>query len=200
LVRSADGVIAYTDDGARQAIAWGVDPGNVTAMGNTVDVERVNRQGSIVTPERLDAVRRDLGLEGPVFLFIARPTPWKRLDVAIEAMRILMDRGLTGHLLVVGSGPNLAGYVGQAHGVPIRPLHRGVTDEDALAVYFATSDLVLIPGAVGLAVNHAFAYGLPIMTSKGAQHGPEMALAKHGTNALLIEHARHPILRTPSSR
>jgi glycosyltransferase involved in cell wall biosynthesis len=187
LVRSVDGVIAYTDEGARQALEWGVDPDRVTAMGNTIDVERVQRARRDVAQERLDSVRRELGLEGPVFLFIARPTPWKRLDVAIEAMRILMGRGLTAHLLVIGSGTNLARYVVQAHGVPSVHFIGGLTEEDALAVYFAVSDLVLVPGAVGLAVNHAFAYGLPLMTSRDAHHGPEMAIAKHGTNALLIE-------------
>jgi glycosyltransferase involved in cell wall biosynthesis len=192
LARSADGVIAYTDDGVRQALAWGVDADSVTAVGNTMDIERVKQARQHVLPERLDAVRRDLGLEGPVFLFIARPSPWKRLDIAIEAMRILKDRGLMAHLLVVGSGPNLARYVVQAHGVPSVNFIGEVTDEDALAVYFAASDLVLIPGAVGLAVNHAFAYGLPLMTSRDVQHGPEMALAQHGRNALLIDACEAP--------
>ena len=186
LVGWADGVIAYTEEGSQQALEWGKNAASVIAMGNTIDTERAERARDSVTPEDVDRFKSERGLGNAVFLFIARPTPWKRLDTAIEAVRILNGRGLRTDLLVVG-----AEGAAQA-GVPTTASDRvhflGVeTRDEVLATYFAAADLVLVPGAVGLAVNHAFAQGRPIVTARHAQHGPEMAIAEHGRNAWLVE-------------
>ena len=186
LVTWADGVIAYTEEGSQQALEWGKDAASVIAMGNTIDTERAERARDRVTPEDVDRFKSERDLGNAVFLFIARPKPWKRLDLAIEAVRILNYRGLRTDLLVVGA-------VDTAHaGVPTTASDRvhflGMeTRDEVLATYFAAADLVLVPGAVGLAVNHAFAQGRPIVTARHAQHGPEMALAEHGRNAWLVE-------------
>jgi hypothetical protein len=51
---------------------------------------------------------------------------------------------------------------------------------------------MLIPGYLGLAVNHAFAFGVPVVSqaSPGAMrfHSPEVAYIKQGENGLLSEH------------
>ena len=50
-------------------------------------------------------------------------------------------------------------------------------DEERLAGYYLASDLVVFPGAVGLSVNHALAYGVPVLaferTPQGPHHHPE---------------------------
>jgi len=46
---------------------------------------------------------------------------------------------------------------------------------------------VVIPGAVGLAINHAFAHGLPLVTRTGALHGPEIEYLEDGVNGRLVE-------------
>lgn len=190
LIMAADGVIAYGDEGAERAISWGVTPGKVVAMGNTIDVERVTRARANLQVEDVDRLKSELGLTGHVFLFIARPTPWKRLDVAIDAVRQLAERKVDAHILIVGTGADLQQYVAQARDMPFVHFIGGESDEEKLAVYFAASDLVLIPGAVGLAASHAFAYGLPLVTAATAEHGPEMVLARDGENSLLLEACR----------
>ena len=187
LIRSADGVIAYGEAGAERARAWGVTPTAVVAMGNAVDLERVVAARSTLGVEAVKALRRGLDLMGPVFLFIARPTPWKRLDVAIETMRILAARGVTAHMLVIGGGAGLPRYMAQAASLKSVHFLGSIIDERALAPYFAVADLVFIPGAVGLAVNHAFAYGLPLVTARDVPHGPEMAVARHDVNSVIVE-------------
>ena len=187
LVRAADGVIAYGEAGAERARAWGVSSRAVVAMGNAVDLERVVAARFAVGVEAVKALRRDLDLTGPVFLFIARPTPWKRLDVAIETMRVLAARGVTAHMLVIGGGASLPRYMAQAANLKSVHFLGSIIDERALAPYFAVADLVFIPGAVGLAVNHAFAYGLPLVTARDVPHGPEMAVARHDVNSVIVE-------------
>lgn len=188
MVRAADGVMAYTDEGVRQALEWGVAPACVGAIGNTLDLDRVARAKKSLDHDRVARLREAHRLDGLVLLFIGRPTPWKRLDVAIDAVRCLRQRGLSAHLLVVGTGASIQHYVARAVGLEYVHFLGGITDEDDLATVFAATDVVVIPGAVGLAVNHAFAYGVPLVTSRSAPHGPEMAIAEHDRNALLVEH------------
>ena len=42
------------------------------------------------------------------------------------------------------------------------------------AAYFSIADLMVIPGLVGLAIVHGFAFGLPIITTTTPGHGPEI--------------------------
>ncbi len=191
IVTRADGVLAYSTAGAQVARGWGTDEDTTVALGNTLDTDAIAQARARVRPEHANATRAALGLAGTVCLFVARPTPPKRLDVAIDTMRLLAnDAQRETHLLVIGDGADLAAYREQAAGLSNVHFLGEVLDEAELATYFAVSDIVMIPGAVGLAVNHAFAYGLPILTSVNAPHGPEMELALEGRNALLMPDQR----------
>src|SRR5690606_22004900 len=46
--------------------------------------------------------------------------------------------------------------------------------------YFLDAHIMVIPGAVGLSILHAYSFGLPIITSKNSSHGPEIELFKEG--------------------
>ena len=187
LVTGADGVLAYTSAGAKQAASWGVPLERVAALGNTLDLSRIDDARRSARPNDVALLRDTLGLEGTICLFIGRPHHAKRLDVAIDAMRLLGDENIPAHLIIIGTSRELPTYVERAQGMSNVHFIGEVLDEAVLARYFALTDLVLIPGAVGLSVNHAFAYGVPILTSADAPHGPEMAIAIHGQNALIAE-------------
>ena len=61
-----------------------------------------------------------------------------------------------------------------------------VQDSDALGRIFRASDAVVIPGYVGLAVNHAFAHGLPVITCQSELHSPEIDYVEPGINGLIL--------------
>jgi hypothetical protein len=48
------------------------------------------------------------------------------------------------------------------------------------------SRAVVIPGYLGLAINHAFAHGRPIVTRKHDFHSPEIEYLTEGEDSLLI--------------
>ena len=48
-----------------------------------------------------------------------------------------------------------------------------VTDPEVLRDFFSRAIAYVSPGAVGLAVLHAFAYGVPVITGRENYHGPE---------------------------
>jgi hypothetical protein len=46
---------------------------------------------------------------------------------------------------------------------------------------------VVVPGSVGLAVNHAFAHGRPIVTRASRLQSPELEYIEHGRNGLIVD-------------
>jgi predicted RNA-binding Zn-ribbon protein involved in translation (DUF1610 family) len=61
-----------------------------------------------------------------------------------------------------------------------------IQDSAALSRIFRASDAVVIPGYVGLAVNHAFAHGRPVITCRSAIHSPEIDYIEHDVNGLIL--------------
>jgi glycosyltransferase involved in cell wall biosynthesis len=44
---------------------------------------------------------------------------------------------------------------------------------------------VVLPGTVGLAVNHAFAFGRPVVTRQNSLHPPEITYIEPGRNGII---------------
>jgi glycosyltransferase involved in cell wall biosynthesis len=62
-----------------------------------------------------------------------------------------------------------------------------VADQVEVARHMRVATAVVIPGAVGLAANHAFAQGVPLITKKGPFHGPEVEYLEPGVNGLIVD-------------
>jgi glycosyltransferase involved in cell wall biosynthesis len=64
-----------------------------------------------------------------------------------------------------------------------------IYEEDILAPYFLSSNIFVHTFAVGLSINHAFGYGLPIITHNDISlHGPEIVLFQENYNGLSYKH------------
>jgi glycosyltransferase involved in cell wall biosynthesis len=95
-------------------------------------------------------------------------------------------------LTVIGDGPDAErtrAAIGDQLGKSIH-LVGALYDEEALASYFLSADVVLFSGAVGLSVNHALAYGVPVIahdrTPSGPHHHPEIAYVVDGVTGLRV--------------
>jgi glycosyltransferase involved in cell wall biosynthesis len=189
MLRVATDFLAYTARGAAHAMRSGMPSDRVTVLNNTIDISgEVAAHAKAQSLDRF-ALRRELGLsaEAVVFLFVGRLNAPKRVDALIEAVRtIRRQQPVAIEVLIVGSGPaesqlrRLAGdeawcrFLGQ------------VQNSDALSRIFRASDAVVIPGYVGLAVNHAFAHGLPVITCQSDIHSPEAEYIEPEVNGLIL--------------
>lgn len=61
-----------------------------------------------------------------------------------------------------------------------------VYDPIKIAELYSLSDIFCMPGAIGLAINHAFYYGLPVVVEDG-EHNPEIIYLKDGQNGFLYK-------------
>lgn len=135
-----------------------------------------------------DEIKQSLGIPfRKVVLFVGRMNVdggRKRVDHLIEIFRDVGDRGDVG-LVIVGSGmrpewqarinPATTLYLGEVHD----PENRKISE------IFQMADVCAIPGHVGLGLNQALFYGLPVVTMEGKQP-PEICYLKPGQNGFIV--------------
>ncbi len=178
-----DGLLAYTENGADYWRSRGMPEDRVIAYRNTIDVEGLRRAADRIGEDRPRELRRRMGLEGKkVLLFSGRLYPEKRVDLLLEAAAILQrEKGDTG-LLILGDGSLRGTLENHASRLHLRDVHflgeRTAPEESG--IYFRMADLLVIPGLVGLAVVHGFAFGVPLVTTRHDGHSPEIEYLDDG--------------------
>jgi glycosyltransferase involved in cell wall biosynthesis len=136
--------------------------------------------------EGKEKVKHRLGLERARYLvFIGRLQPRKQIPYLLDVYALLKRKcGLDLGVLIIGKGDQ-APLRAQAAELGVADVHflGALTDEEAGAYLFA-SDVMVMPGWLGLAVNHAFVFGLPVVTQRFGKslvgHGPEATYVEHG--------------------
>ena len=145
----------------------------ITVVGNTLDMSRqVHLHGELQGADERE-LREDLRLasDSAVLVFLGRVYREKRLDELLEAVRMIESRGLTRkpvEVVVIGDGPELEGIRARAAGRERVHFLGELYDQEAVARHLRVASAVVIPGKVGLAVNHAFAHGVPVITRAGS--------------------------------
>lgn len=150
-----DGVIAYSERGASQYRALGIDPERVFVAHNAAA-----HRPDTPPPPRSESYQR------ATVLFVGRLQARKRLDLLFAACAALPDR-LQPEVIVVGDGPARPDFEAQAQATYARVKFAGAKHGPELAPYYAKADLFVLPGTGGLAVQQAMAHGLPVMVAQG---------------------------------
>lgn len=147
-------------------------------------------------PESKDQIKHELGIPfETVVLFTGRigeERNRKKVDHLIDMFRDLRrdDVGL----IIVGSGltddlrgrinPGNTIYLGEVHDPRNRQISR----------IFKMADICSIPGHVGLGINQAFFWGLPMVTERGNQP-PEIEYLHDGENGFIVPEDDRAALR-----
>lgn len=165
----------------------------ITDTKNAIDTLAAAEACQSLSPDDVAAVRQEMGVPdgAAVVLYCGSMYPDKRLEYIVAAMDHLRSTVKDAHLVFVGDGRS--SDVARRAAAEHDDIHFvGQRFDDDRAPYFAMSRLLLLPGAVGLAVLDAFAAGLPVVTSISGDHGPELAYLEDGTNALVVDDHSDP--------
>ena len=178
-VRQADEVFVPSEHLARLVRGWGMASDRVHVIYNGIpdpklyEVERAS-------------LRRELGLpvDAPLLVTIGRLAPVKRIDVALEAMRLLPDDV---HFVIVGEGNDRDSLEALAESImPGRAHFVGRQEHDITLKYLLAADLFVLSSATeGLAhvLLEAQIVGTPaVATSVGGN--PEVVI--DGENGRLV--------------
>jgi len=121
-------------------------------------------------------------------MFIGRIYPPKRVDALIEtAKRLRTEANLDVEVVIVGGGPDEAELKARYAGQTWCKFLGRVLEEQELGRIFRCADAIVLPGKVGLVVNHSFAHGLPVITCEAEIQTPEVEYIKHGYNGMMLE-------------
>lgn len=191
-LKRADAVITFSEKGREYLVSKGVQAKHVFTAPNTLltddiiarkeELERNHTKAEL--KEVLGVARTDR-----VLLFTGRLNTRKRVGNAIKALKYLGGTGENIKLVVVGDGPDLTRLQELARRMaPGKVIFLGALyDDKLLDRWFSVADLYVMPGYVGLAIVHAFCFGLPFVCEEDLDHGPEFQYLKNGVNGICVE-------------
>ncbi len=178
LMRLSNAVLMYTDQevGEYKAGIGKSDRRLVSALNNGINVDPVI---SVRSPYH-SRLRRNSAL------FIGRLTEKSSLDVVLKAMTDDRLKELT--LDIIGDGDAKAGLLALVESLGLKQRviwHGAIIDESKIAGVANTCRYFVYPGAVGLSLIHAMAYGLPaLIHGERRLQGPEIAAFDDGVTGV----------------
>lgn len=185
LLRQVDWWFAYTGLSANMLVERGFPSERITVVENAIDSGELQRAMEAVTEADIAGARTSMGLApGPVGLFCGGMYREKKLEFLVEACVAIRRENPDFQMLWIGHGPeqHLVEAACRAHDW-MRYL--GAVTGPRRAVYFALSDVILMPGAVGLVIVDSFSAARPLFTTRHDQHGPEIAYLENGHNGFM---------------
>lgn len=187
LLRQVDWWFAYTE-ATREILSKQRFPADrVTAVNNAVDDETLRPAVAALMNQEPHAVAASLGCRGRhVALYCGALHAGKRIDFLLQAARAIRRSLPDFELLVVGDGP-LRARVEQAAADHDWIRYAGLKTGAALAPFLRGSQVLLMPGPVGLVLLDSFIGACPLITTNIAQHGPEIAYLRSGVNGLMTQ-------------
>ena len=144
---------------------YGVPRSRCVVVQNTIDVEGIVRRGAAHAALG-EQERRLRGLtHKKIILSVGELRPQKEIAVLVEAFRTVRSARDDVALVVIGDGP-------ERQRLEAMTVENGIPDVSFLGSvvadvgrYFAMSDIFVLPGDGGLAINEAMAHGLPVICS-----------------------------------
>jgi glycosyltransferase involved in cell wall biosynthesis len=192
IARFADSIVCY-DTGSAELLAPLVGQSRTFVAPNTLNMDELEQHRADLEAEGRSRVRTRLGWgsDEVVVLFVGRLERDRGVPQLLETLDVL-GRDRPARLVVIGDGPEMPALA-SAHTEKNRviELHGAVHDVSVTSSILFASDVLLAPGRLGLVVNHAFSFGLPIVSVRppgmARYHGPEASHLSNGVNAVLAE-------------
>lgn len=182
----ADALILYGRDGADFLRRFYANKPMFLAQ-NTIDVEALQRHRDQATP--VAKIGR------PELITIGRLNANKNVPSLVRSFLKFRQRFPDAGLKIIGDGPdraNVEAAAGDQLGKSVR-LVGASFDEAETARHMLSADLFVMAGRIGLAINHALAYDLPVMAFErvpsGPQHGSEIGYLVEGVTGFYVRDA-----------
>lgn len=127
------------------------------------------------TPDRFNPELRSKLLKGGEILLVhcGRLSPEKKPERSIEALRVLINRGINARLIVVGTGPLYKKLYNSSRDIPVT-FWGYVANKKLLAEIIASADISIAPGPIEtfcLAALESLASGTPVVASETSAVG-----------------------------
>jgi glycosyltransferase involved in cell wall biosynthesis len=188
-LKRVDWWFAYTEGVRKYLIQNGFSSDRITNVNNAIDTRELRRICYSFSCEELETARCGLGIapDAQIGIYCGAVNTSKQLDFLIASARQIRLSLANFHLILMGGGSGRHGIKLQAqdenwiHVVGPQFGHKK-------AQLLRISDMMLVPGPVGLVILDAFAAGLPLVTTQLTAHGPEIEYLEEGRNGIITAH------------
>lgn len=161
----ASGIFTYGEYAKKLMIKNGFNSIIIHPIHNSLDYDKQIELRN--KTNRSDVYFRHFNNSFPTIIFIGRLTKIKQLDMIMEALKLLKEKGELYNLVLVGEGPMRESLVMQAqiNNLTERVWFYGACyDEKQNAELIYNSDICVAPGNVGLTAIHSMMFGTPVIS------------------------------------
>ena len=176
LHRLADAIILYTSNEKKYILSK--NHYKVFIANNTLDLSNMPVRNK---KEDLARVRKNYAIkEKKYVLFVGRMTTVKRLDILLNLFR-------NTEIALVVVGPNIPQeQLDIINNVPNYYYLGTIYDDNEIQAIYNAAMFFSIPGNIGLGLNQAFHWGVPVITLDGL-NTPEINYLKNGENGYIVK-------------
>lgn len=174
LTRRCDFFLGYTQASVEAVLRAGVPEGRTMSIQNSIDTVELRDQLASLTPIERRQLEQLYDLRGSTALFIGGLDAAKRVDFLLASGKVARQLNKNFRLLIVGAGVE-SNKVMAAAATSDWIQYLGPLTGREKAKALAVSDIMVIPGRVGLVALDGMVAGLPLVTTKGQLHGPEIS-------------------------
>lgn len=155
---------------------------------NSIDNETIEIEIKKITKKDKEDLRKKLRIseDSIVLLFVGVLEKNKRLNIFLDALKILKDRKYKVEGIIIGSGNAEDYYREYAKRLNISNCQFLGKIINGVNIYFQIADMFVLPGRGGLAINQALINGLPVICNTPAD-GTELDMIENGENGILVE-------------
>ena len=194
-MKRSDAVIVYSQAGKELLGAHLKYPDKLYVAPNTLDTPHLLGIRDRLRDKGVPTVKNELGLQNMHnLIFVGRLIPEKEPFRLMSVLSRLTARIEDVHLHIVGDGPlekPLRERIKRCELESHVSMHGAVTDDSSLSRLLFASDLMIIPGYVGLSIVHAFCFDCPAIARwtgpDGPFHSPEIEYLINGKNGFLTD-------------
>jgi glycosyltransferase involved in cell wall biosynthesis len=192
----ADAIITYSVGEKEELVRNKINSNKIFPALNTLDTNKFLPIRDNFEKTGKENVKQKLGFTHQFnLIFIGRLYEDKWPQVAIEVLNMLSKKNsLSVALHFVGSGTMESSLVEYANKNGLEDhvfFHKEIFDEYKSGELLFASDIMIMPGCVGLSVNHAFCFDCPVITFESENnipaHGPEIEYIIHGKTGFIAK-------------
>ena len=187
-----DAVVAFSKRGYKYLLDKNLDKQKLFYAPNTLDTDTLTKQFESISSSRSKSeVLKELGFKSndSILLYSGRLNRDKKVENLLEIFPKVLKSKSNTYLVIIGCGEEYEKLLRLTEHRKIKNiLFTGdIFDSETLTKWFYASNLFVMPGFVGLAIVHAFCFGLPIITERAKNHGPEIQYLAHGSNGYFVD-------------
>lgn len=165
-LRQADGLLLYGHRARSIGLSLGISPEKMYVVYNSKDYQQMVALRNSISQTQLNALRERLfgSSQLPVVIYVGRLIAAKQVDLLVEACSRVISGGHSLGLIVVGNGPQLEFLKEKTLRLNV-PVHftGAIYDETELSLLISASNVLVVPGYLGLSAIHAMTYGTPVI-------------------------------------